>query len=115
LDVALAKSYRVYYREGNGGFFKGCGVTKKGGTIDPLDNMHTNAHHLYRSQSIQHRTTTTTSQSLPFFPELLVILIKMNEQNLLLLQCIFLKSCSTLKENQKQSLDPHMLIPWRDC
>jgi len=42
-------------------------------------HKHTNAHHLYRSQPIQDRTTKTKPQSLPLVLELLVILTKMNE------------------------------------
>jgi hypothetical protein len=78
--------------------------------------MHTTAHHLYRSQSIQHRTTTTKPQSLPFVPELLVILIKMNEQNLFVLTMYIPRVLQYLERKPKTvPLDPHILIPWRDC
>jgi hypothetical protein len=39
-------------------------------------HKHTNAHHLYRGQPIQDKTTKTKPQSLPLVPELLVILTK---------------------------------------
>ncbi len=78
-------------------------------------HKHTNAHHLYRSHLTQDRTTKRKPQSLPPVPELLVILTKWMSRTCLLLQCVFLESCSTPKENRKPVLlAPHMLMPWRD-
>jgi hypothetical protein len=79
-------------------------------------HKHTNAHHLYRNQPIQGRITNTKPPSLLLVPELLVILQKWMSRTCLLLQCVFLESCSTLKAKPKTvPLAPHMLIPWRDC
>jgi len=67
-------------------------------------HKHTNVHYLYRSHPTQDRTTKTKPQSLPLVPELLVILTKWMSRTCLLLQCVFLESCNTPKENRNQSL-----------